>query len=103
MQAIADFRALSDNDGVTDLERILALWRKLESSGADYVLATVVRVEGPSYRKPGSLMMLTADGRRAGTVSGGCLEAEVASRAWWLTADGPTIQRYSTADDDGEP
>jgi xanthine/CO dehydrogenase XdhC/CoxF family maturation factor len=102
MQAIADFRALSDNDGVTDLERILALWRKLESSGADYVLATVVRVEGPSYRKPGSLMMLTADGRRAGTVSGGCLEAEVASRAWWLTADGPTIQRYSTADDDGE-
>lgn len=99
---IADCRALSDNKRVTDLERILALWRKLEASGADYVLATVVRVEGPSYRKPGALMMLTADGRRAGTVSGGCLEAEVASRAWWLTANGPTIQRYSTADDDGE-
>jgi xanthine dehydrogenase accessory factor len=87
---------------VTDLERILALWRTLETSGADYVLATVVQVEGPSYRKPGALMLLTADGRRAGTVSGGCLEAEVASRAWWLTAGGPTIQRYSTADDDGE-
>jgi xanthine/CO dehydrogenase XdhC/CoxF family maturation factor len=87
---------------VTDLERILALWRTLEAGGADYVLATVVQVEGPSYRKPGALMLLTADGRRAGTVSGGCLEAEVASRAWWLTAGGPTIQRYSTADDDGE-
>jgi xanthine/CO dehydrogenase XdhC/CoxF family maturation factor len=37
-----------------------------------------------------------------GTVSGGCLEAEVVSRAWWLTANGPTIQRYSTADDDGD-
>ena len=47
-------------------------------------------------------MLLTPEGRRVGTVSGGCLEAQVASRAWWLTADGPTIQRYSTADDDGD-
>jgi xanthine/CO dehydrogenase XdhC/CoxF family maturation factor len=87
---------------MTDLERILSLWRELEIAGADYVLASVVAVEGPSYRKPGALMLLTADGRRAGTVSGGCLEAEVTSRAWWLTANGPTIQRYSTADDDGD-
>src|SRR6202453_5408108 len=87
---------------MTDLVRILALWRELEAAGADYVLASVVAVEGPSYRKPGALMLLTADGRRGGTVSGGCLEAEVTSRAWWLTANGPTIQRYSTADDDGD-
>ena len=87
---------------MTDLERILALWRELEGSGSDYVLATVVAVQGPSYRKPGALMLITADGRRAGTVSGGCLEAEVVSRAWWLTANGPTVQRYSTADDDGD-
>jgi len=87
---------------MTDLERILALWRELEAAGADYVLATVVAVQGPSYRKPGALMLITADGRRAGTVSGGCLEAEVAGRAWWLTANGPIVQRYSTADDDGD-
>jgi xanthine dehydrogenase accessory factor len=84
-----------------DLECILALWRELETAGSDYVLATVVAVQGPSYRKPGALMLL-AEGRRAGTVSGGCLEAEVASRAWWLTANGPIVQRYSTADDDGD-
>jgi xanthine dehydrogenase accessory factor len=87
---------------MTDLERILSVWRELDASGADYVLASVVAVQGPSYRKPGALMLLTADGRRVGTVSGGCLEAQVASRAWWLTSNGPTIQRYSTADDDGE-
>ncbi len=87
---------------MTDLERILALWCELESAGSDYVLTTVVGAEGPSYRKPGALMLITADGRRAGTVSGGCLEAEVASRAWWLTRDGPTIERYSTAGDDGD-
>jgi xanthine dehydrogenase accessory factor len=87
---------------MTDLVRILALWRELEAAGADYVLATVVAVEGSSYRKPGALMLLTADGRRMGTVSGGCLEAQVASRAWWLTANGPTVQRYSTAEEDGD-
>jgi len=87
---------------MTDLARILSVWRELENAGADYVLASIVAVQGPSYRKPGALMLLTPEGRRVGTVSGGCLEAQVASRAWWLTADGPTIQRYSTADDDGD-
>lgn len=87
---------------MTDLENILPLWRELESAGADYVLATVVEVDGPSYRKPGARMLIAADGRRAGTVSGGCLEAEVAKRAWWLTESGPVIGRYSTAEDDGE-
>jgi xanthine/CO dehydrogenase XdhC/CoxF family maturation factor len=74
----------------------------LEAEGADYVLATIVAVEGSSYRKPGACMILAQDGRRAGTVSGGCLEAEVARRAWWHTANGPSIQRYSTVEEDGE-
>ncbi|MGA8086052.1 MAG: XdhC family protein [Terracidiphilus sp.] len=87
---------------MTDLENILPLWRSLESAGSDYVLATVVDVDGPSYRKPGARMLIAPDGRRAGTVSGGCLEAEVAKRAWWLTDSGPVVQRYSTAEDDGE-
>jgi xanthine dehydrogenase accessory factor len=87
---------------MTDLERILPLWRELEAAGADYVLATIVAVEGPSYRKPGACMLLTPDGRRAGTVSGGCLEAQVARRAWWLTENGPRVERYSTAEEDGE-
>jgi xanthine dehydrogenase accessory factor len=44
-------------------------------------VATVVRVEGSSYRRPGARMFVFADGRKIGTVSGGCLEADVASRA----------------------
>ena len=87
---------------MTDLEHILPLWNELEGSGADYVLATVVAVEGSSYRRPGARMLLAQDGRRAGTVSGGCLEAEVAKRAWWLTSNGPVVERYSTLDDDGD-
>ena len=87
---------------MTDLENILPLWHELQAVGTDYVLATVVEVDGPSYRKPGARMLIAQDGRRAGTVSGGCLEAEVAKRAWWLTERGPTVERYSTAADDGE-
>ncbi|WP_348262607.1 XdhC family protein [Telmatobacter sp. DSM 110680] len=87
---------------MTDLENILPLWHELEAAGAEYVLATVVEVDGPSYRKPGARMLIAKDGRRAGTVSGGCLEAEVAKRAWWLTESGPRVERYSTAEDDGD-
>lgn len=87
---------------MTDLEHILPLWRELEAAGTEYVLATVVKVEGSSYRKPGARMLLAADGRRAGTVSGGCLEAEVAKKAFWHTEAGPAVREYSTYDDDGE-
>jgi len=87
---------------MNDLESILPVWRELEDAGADYVLATVAAVEGSSYRKPGSCMVLSQEGRRAGTVSGGCLEAEVARRAWWLTSQGPVVEPYSTVADDGE-
>ena len=87
---------------MTDLEPILTLWRELEAAGADYVLAAVVAVEGSSYRRPGAHMLLAHDGRRSGTVSGGCLEADVAKRAWWLTENGPTVERFSTIEEDGE-
>lgn len=87
---------------MTDFENIIPLWHELEAAGTDYVLATVVDVDGPSYRKPGARMLIAPDGRRAGTVSGGCLEAEVAKRAFWLTRSGPVVVRYSTAADDGD-
>jgi xanthine/CO dehydrogenase XdhC/CoxF family maturation factor len=87
---------------MNDLGPILSLWRELERAGTDYVLATVVAVEGSSYRKTGACMLLAQDCRRAGTVSGGCLEGEVAKRAWWLTSQGPVVERYSTQDDEDE-
>jgi xanthine/CO dehydrogenase XdhC/CoxF family maturation factor len=45
-------------------------------------LATLVDVEGSSFRQPGARLLVDADGRcLAGAISGGCLEADVASRA----------------------
>ncbi len=81
---------------MSDLGSLLALRAAALAAGEDYVLATVVAVEGSSYRKPGARMLLTAGGQRAGTISGGCLEGEVSRKAWWLTENGPVVRRYST-------
>src|SRR5450631_3226164 len=87
---------------MTDLEPILTLWQELQASGTEYVLASIVEVEGSGYRKPGAMMILAADGRKCGTISGGCLEAEVAKKAFWHTANGPVVRPYSTSAEDGD-
>ena len=45
------------------------------------VLATLVTVEGSSYRRPGARLLLTGKGIRLGSISGGCLEEDVLVRA----------------------
>ncbi|MBK6725308.1 MAG: XdhC family protein [Acidobacteria bacterium] len=45
------------------------------------ILATVVDVRGSGYRLPGARMLMLANGDTYGTVSGGCLEADVLERA----------------------
>ena len=81
---------------MSDLDQVLRLWQHLEVSGEDCVLATIVRVDGSSYRKPGARMLITEGGLRAGTISGGCLEAEVSKQAWWLTEKGSVVRQYAT-------
>lgn len=72
------------------------MWR----AGNAAALATLVRVEGSSYRSEGARLLIGADGSYAGSVSGGCLEAEIVRKAQWLTRAGAAIQRYSTLFDD---
>ncbi len=65
--------------------------------GEETVLATVVKVEGSAYRRPGARMLIPLHGRTIGSVSGGCLEQDLAKKAWWLTDSGePVVRRYST-------
>lgn len=54
------------------------LWR---AEGAGVALATVTRTWGSSPAPAGSQMAVAADGRFAGSVSGGCIEAAVMSAA----------------------
>lgn len=45
------------------------------------VLATLVSVEGSSYRRPGARLLMVDNGIRIGSLSGGCLEEDVIARA----------------------
>jgi len=76
----------------------------MNREGRGRVLVTLVRSEGSSYRRPGARMLLgqgaESGAAYAGTISGGCLEAEVVRKGLWMTREGATLKRYSTAFDD---
>jgi xanthine/CO dehydrogenase XdhC/CoxF family maturation factor len=84
---------------MAEIEKILSLWEQCEKVGEEAVLATVVKTQGSSYRLPGARMLITRNGLRAGSVSGGCLEDDLVKRAWWLTESGAMIRRYDTTPD----
>jgi xanthine/CO dehydrogenase XdhC/CoxF family maturation factor len=66
---------------MNELQSILDAYAEARARGERAALATVVGVEGSAYRRPGAKMLITESGQTAGTISGGCLERDVALRA----------------------
>ncbi len=64
-----------------------AFFEQERSAGADLVIAIIVATEGSTYRKPGAFMLLSSSGRRAGLLSGGCLEGDLHEHALKMLAD----------------
>ncbi|MEP6779260.1 MAG: XdhC family protein, partial [Gemmatimonadaceae bacterium] len=64
-------------------------------------MATLVGVEGSSYRQPGARLLIDVEQRvLAGAISGGCLEGDVASRAADVCASNkPVMLRYDLRED----
>ncbi len=88
---------------MNDLPRLLVALDDARARQQEVVIATVVKVEGSAYRRPGARMVIAPLGEATGTVSGGCLESDVSKKAWWLTASGkPSIRTYSTGQEDDE-
>ena len=48
-----------------------------QKKGVKSVIATVVELEGSSYRRPGVRMLIQDNGKTYGAVSGGCVEKEI--------------------------
>lgn len=64
-------------------------------------LATVVQVEGSSYRRPGARMLITDDGRLTGAISGGCLEGDALRKALLvMSREESMLVTYDTTDED---
>ena len=80
-----------------DHEPILAAARAW--AGAPLALATVTSTWGSAPRPRGSHMIVHADGRFEGSVSGGCVEADVLQSAAEAIAGAPfRTRRYGVAD-----
>lgn len=72
----------------------------LAGEGLEGVLVTLVRAAGSTYRRPGARLLALPDGRTAGTISGGCLEADLLRKAQWRVREGAVLQSYDTGFDD---
>lgn len=64
-----------------ELRSIVEHFDSIAGAGQLAVLATVIDVRGSSYRLPGARMLIDPEGNTHGTVSGGCLEADLMTRA----------------------
>jgi len=65
--------------------------------GQAFALATLVQAEGSSYRRPGARMLVCTDGVTIGSLSGGCLEEEVAAEACAVLANNvPKLISFDT-------
>ena len=69
---------------------------QLRTLGKPFLSATVVRVQGSGYRRPGARMLASDERWFAGSISGGCLERDVLTRGMWRTREQPAVLvRYS--------
>lgn len=64
-----------------EINEILQAYSEAKTEGKKTALATVVKVEGSSYRQPGARMLVTEDGMLTGAISGGCLEGDALKKA----------------------
>ncbi|WP_342087150.1 XdhC family protein [Dyadobacter sp. OTU695] len=64
-----------------EITDIIRSYEQALISGKRMALATVVHVEGSSYRRPGARMLVTDDGQLTGAISGGCLEGDALRKA----------------------
>jgi xanthine/CO dehydrogenase XdhC/CoxF family maturation factor len=85
-----------------ELNDIVRAYDKAILQNKKMVLATVVRVDGSSYRRPGARMLVTDDSKITGAISGGCLEGDALEKALFAMATGENklITYDSTGEDD---
>ena len=80
------------------MKELQAIARHLCASKTGSVLATLVAVEGSSYRRPGARMLVPEGNARIGSISGGCLEEDLIEHAKRVAASGrPKLVLYDTA------
>lgn len=84
-----------------EIRDIIKAFEEAQQLGKQTALATVVHVEGSSYRRPGARMLITEDGQLTGMISGGCLEGDALRKALLVMMEKKSkLVTYDTMDDD---
>jgi len=73
---------------MSELLRVAEALTRAAAEGQVSVLATVVRTEGSTYRRLGARLVALPDGSHVGSVSAGCMEADIVLRAAGVRASG---------------
>jgi xanthine/CO dehydrogenase XdhC/CoxF family maturation factor len=85
-----------------EIRTILKAYESLDPAQSEAALATVVRVEGSSYRRTGARMLVLPSGKYIGGISGGCLEGDALRRAQMaMSSRKASLITYDTTQEDG--
>ena len=80
---------------------IISAFDKAQTEGKQTALATVVHVEGSSYRREGARMLISEDGELTGAISGGCLEGDALRKALFVMQEKKAkLVVYDTSNED---
>jgi xanthine/CO dehydrogenase XdhC/CoxF family maturation factor len=84
-----------------EINNIIKSYDETLKAGRQTVLATVVHLEGSSYRRPGARMLISDEGQLTGAISGGCLEGDALQKALLVMSKQQSrIVTYDTTDED---
>jgi xanthine dehydrogenase accessory factor len=101
LHSFSKYEFSAEKNDVKELREILKSLKPLQQRGEKAALATIVKTKGSTYRRPGARMLMTADGRMIGSISGGCLEGDVFEHAKKVMNSGePIVLNYDTSSDD---
>lgn len=82
---------------MNELKSICEAFEQYRQRGQQTALASIVFTTGSTYRRAGARMLIASDGSTVGSISGGCLEADVIERALGVMETGkPLVVSYDT-------
>jgi xanthine/CO dehydrogenase XdhC/CoxF family maturation factor len=85
---------------MSEIKNLVSVASRLRRREGRMLLATVVQVFGSSYRRPGARLVVAEDGLVVGSLNGGRMEGDVATKGWWRTRSGPVVVTYDSRGDD---
>jgi xanthine dehydrogenase accessory factor len=84
-----------------EIKDIIKAYNNYTAAGKRTALASVVHLDGSSYRRPGARMLINDEGQLTGAISGGCLEGDALRKAMLVIAQQHSkLVTYDTSDED---